>query len=192
MRSVGDGLLRLRGGAGGLDIKYLQNDRDEFLKANAHLKNVENAMQAVKRGLLTVGVKGKTMMAVGMERRQLQKLERPAGNCKLWQVDEHILGFSAGLVVDAKALMHKCMLEALTWRMEYEECPTVGHIARFLSAYTSDNALNNKGRPFGCSIILGGPRHSLHSPASTPAAPLRTRPPNRHPDAHRAAPTAYG
>jgi len=96
------------------------------------------------------------MMAVGMERRELQRLEVHDSNCKLWQVDEHIIGFSAGIVVDAKSLMKKCMVEAISWRMQYEECPTVGHIARFLSAFTSDNVLNNKARPMGCSIILGG------------------------------------
>ena len=34
----------------------------------------------------TVGVKGKTLMAVGMERRELQPLEVHDSNCKLWQV----------------------------------------------------------------------------------------------------------
>jgi len=151
--------LRLRGGASLDEAAFEGYDAlNSFARfsADGHLFQVEYALEAVKKGRTVIAVKGEHCLCVATERRAFAKLQIPSTVRKTYQVDAHILGTIAGMSADARSVIDKARMEALTYRMEYEDCPTVEYIARFVGDLMLSNTVSDSVRPYGASIIFTG------------------------------------
>ena len=150
---------RLRGGAeddffDGYDALGTKN-YNEFSN-NGHIYQIEYALESVKRGLTVVAVKGEKCLAFAVERRALQPLQNPTGMRKIHQIDAHVVATAAGLAADAPPIIDRARVEALTFRLNYEDCASIEYMARFVADVMLQCSLEKAVRPYGCSLVVMG------------------------------------
>lgn len=91
-----------------------------------------------------------------MERRAVQKLQLPESMRKIHQLDAHIVATAAGLAADALPIVDRARIEALTFRLNYEDCASVEYIARYIADVMLECSLDKEKRPYGCSMLVTG------------------------------------
>ncbi|KFD47761.1 putative multicatalytic endopeptidase [Trichuris suis] len=123
---------------------------------DGHLFQVEYAQEAVKKGSVAIGVKGKNCVVLAVEKKMIAKLQEERTVRKINKIDEHIIMAFAGLNADARVLTNMARVEAQSWRLTMEDAPPVDHIARFLANTMQRYTQSNGRRPFGVSAIVAG------------------------------------
>ena len=153
----GNTLSRLRGGSTDPFFEgynALKNHND--FGNDGHIYQVEYALQSVKRGLTVVAVKGDKCLALAVERRAVQTLQIPETMRKIHQLDAHVVATVAGLAADAPPIVDRARVEALTFRLEYEDCASIEYMARFIADVMLECTMDNNKRPYGCSLVVTG------------------------------------
>ena len=140
---------------------------------DGHLFQVEYALEAVSKGLVAVGVKGKSCIVFGVEKKSTAKLQDPRTVRKIQQIDRHIFVTFAGLTADARVLINKARLEAQNFRLTMDDAPTIEYITRSVASYQQKFTQQGGSRPFGIATLIGGfdpdgtPRLFQTDPAGT-------------------------
>tara|TARA_B100000780_G_C21004841_1_gene402173 strand:- start:256 stop:684 length:429 start_codon:yes stop_codon:yes gene_type:complete len=93
----------------------------------------EYAMEAVKRGAIVVGIRGKNVVVLGAEMRETQQLQDSRTIRKILKVDDHVSMAFAGLTADSRVLVNKARLRCQSHRLTVEDAPTVEWIARTIA-----------------------------------------------------------
>jgi len=123
---------------------------------DGHLLQVEYADKIVKLGPSSVGLVCKDGVFILADKRIRDKLIAVESSHKIFEIDEHIIATSAGILADARILIDQAQILAQQNRITYgspvEPISIIRMIADRQQAFTQYGG----ARPFGVSMMLVG------------------------------------
>ena len=123
------------------------------------LFQVEYAIQAVKLGSTSIGIKTADGVVLAVEKRVTSTLMESSSIEKVMEIDSHCGAAMSGLIADARTLVDHARVEAQNHRFTYDEPMPTTALTQSVCCllYTSDAADE------GLGVDLGGRREVLNS-----------------------------
>lgn len=121
-----------------------------------NLFQVEYAVKAAEQGSCSIAVRGKDCIVLGVEKKDVIKLQDARTLKKILQLDENIFIAFSGLQADARVLANIARVECQSYRMSFSDEPTVDYVSRYISSVQQKYTQKGGVRPFGISILIAG------------------------------------
>ena len=113
-------------------------------------------MEAVRKGYSVAAAVCDKCIVLGIEKKTTAQLQDPRTVKKLLKVDENITFLFTGLSADARKLVDIARVEAQSYRMSFDEMPSVKYIANYVGRQQQLYTQRGGRRPFGvCTFICG-------------------------------------
>ena len=140
-----------------MEIGQMGYDKGGGFSPDGRLFQVEYAREAVKRGTTVLGIEYLDGIVLLADKRIVSRLLKDRSVEKIFQIDEHIISATSGLVADARMLIDRARLEAQANRSTYNKEPIdVGTLTKKICDY--EQAFTQYGgiRPFGAALLIAG------------------------------------
>ncbi|KAF0878170.1 PSA7 protein, partial [Crocuta crocuta] len=120
-----------------------------------HLFQVEYAQEAVRKGSTAVGVRGKDIVVLGVERSVAKLQERPRH--KICALDDSICMALTGFTADLRVVISRAGVGCLSDRLTNREEPvTMEYVTCYITSLKQRCTQTNVHRPFGISALIVG------------------------------------
>lgn len=103
-----------------------------------------------------VGVRGKNVVVLGVEKKSVAKLQEERTVRKICLLDSHVVMAFAGLTADARILINRAQVECQSHKLSVEDPVTLEYITRYIAGLKQKYTQSNGRRPFGISCLIGG------------------------------------
>jgi len=123
---------------------------------DGRLYQVEYALEAVKRGLTTLGIVCKDGAVLAAEKRKFSPLLDENTVEKIVKIDDHIAFAYAGLGPDARILMEQARTDAQIHRLLYDEAIPPETLVRRICDIKHTYTMYGGARPFGVAFLVIG------------------------------------
>ena len=120
-----------------------------------YLFQVEYAQEAVKKGSTAVGVRGKDIVVLGVE-KSVANLQDERAVRKICALDDSVCMAFAGLTADARIVISRARVESQSYRPTVEDLVTVEYITRCIATLKQRYTQSNGHWPLGISALIVG------------------------------------
>ncbi|KAI6238218.1 Proteasome subunit alpha type [Aphelenchoides fujianensis] len=124
------------------------------------LFQVEYAIEAVKLGSTSIGIKTKEGVLLAAEKRATAKLMVAEAIEKVSKVDSHIGVTFAGLIGDSRTLVERAQIEAQNFYFTYNRKIRVEDVTQSVAnlalQFGDDDVKASMSRPFGVAMLFAG------------------------------------
>ncbi|EFP10933.1 CRE-PAS-6 protein [Caenorhabditis remanei] len=118
------------------------------------LHQVEYAVEAMKQGSATVGIKSDTHAVIVALKRAQNELS--SHQKKIYEIDVHAGVSIAGLLSDGRILARFLQTECSSWRWDYKQPVPIKKLAEAMQLKLQANTQYYGRRPFGVGILIAG------------------------------------
>jgi proteasome alpha subunit len=123
---------------------------------DGHILQVEYAGKAVKQGTASIGLNCSDGVLIVADKGQKDSLIIPDSTDKIFEIDEHIMTSSAGIISDARILINQARLVAQQHRVTYDAPIDVETVIREIADIKQQYTQHPGVRPFGVSLMIAG------------------------------------
>jgi len=121
-----------------------------------HLLQVEYAEKTVRLGSASIGMICKDGVLMIADRRVRDKLIAPESANKIFEIDEHIVATTAGILSDARILVEQAQILSQQNRVTYDSPIEPISVIRMIADKKQMFTQYGGARPFGIAVMLGG------------------------------------
>lgn len=123
---------------------------------DGHILQVEYAEKTVRLGTASIGIKCSDGVIIVADKGEKDSLIVPESSDKIYEIDEHIMTSSAGILSDARLLISHIRVTSQQHRITYDSPIDVETVVRDVADIKQQYTQHPGIRPFGVSLMIAG------------------------------------